>query len=270
VRFDTGKPVWIYTKGLSVSTFHAQFIHAKDSRLMRNVTKFLITSTGIAVCCFGGANRAQAFNFTEPANMDAGQTLSAATVIPGTGGTSNQINGNISSQSDVDLFKFVLGAAGMTTFNATPDATPNSPQLNINMYLFNAAGNVISNFLEPKDFDFMKFSMKLDAGTYFLGIGSDDMDVMGINPNKKGDTEHFIAGNDSGISDPNGVLTKFVLQNGNGKGESFGKFNIKIDTANSTAVPTPALLPGLIALGAGVLRKRKAQSEAVSEELAQA
>ena len=27
-----------------------------------------------------------------------------------------------------------------------------------------------------------------------------------------------------------------------------------------TAVPTPALLPGLIALGAGVLRKRKAEA----------
>jgi hypothetical protein len=196
-------------------------------------------------------------------------------VIPGTGGTSSQINGNISAQDDLDLFKFVLDVAGVATFNATPDATKNSPQLNINMYLFNAAGNVISNFLEPKDFDFMKFSMKLDAGSYFLGIGSDDMDVMGINPNKKGDTEHFIAGNDSGISDANGVLTKFVLQNGNGKGESSGKYNIKIDTvANSTAggptaaVPTPALLPGLIALGAGVLRKRKASAEALSGELA--
>jgi hypothetical protein len=259
---------------------------------MRNVTQFLITSTSIAVCCLGGANRAQAFNFTEPANMDAGQTLSTAMVTSGTGGTSSQINGNISAQNDVDLFKFVLDVAGVATFNATPDATKNSPQLNINMYLFNAAGNVISNFLEPKEFDFMKFSMKLDAGSYFLGIGSDDMDVMGINPNKKGDTEHFIAGNDSGISDANGVLTKFVLQNGNGKGESSGKYNIKIDTvANSTAggpiaggptaggptaggptaaIPTPALLPGLIALGAGVLRKRKASAEALLGELAKA
>jgi hypothetical protein len=256
-------------------------------QFMHNVTKkFLIASTSITVCCLGGVSRAQAFNFTEPTNMDAGQTLSTAMVIPGTGGTSSQINGNISSQTDVDLFKFVLDVAGVATFNATPDATKNSPQLNINMYLFNAAGNVISNFLEPKDFDFMKFSMKLDAGSYFLGIGSDDMDVLGINPDKKGDTEHFIAGNDSGISDPKGVLTKFVLQNGNGQGESFGKFNIKIDTvANSTtgqpttggpatggptAVPTPALLPGLIALGAGMLRKRKASAAEISGELAQA
>jgi hypothetical protein len=259
---------------------------------MRNVTKFLITSTSITVCCLGGVNRAQAFNFTEPANMDAGQTLSTAMVLPGTGGTSSQINGNISSQSDVDLFKFVLDIAGVATFNATPDATKNSPQLNINMYLFNDKGNVISDFKEPKDFDFMSFSMKLDAGSYFFGIGSDDMDVMGINPNKKNDTEHFIAGNDSGISDFDGVLTKFVLQNGNGKGESSGKYNIKIDTvANSAtggpstggpttggpkaggptaAVPTPALLPGLIALGAGVLRKRKASTGALSGVLADA
>ena len=31
-------------------------------------------------------------------------------------------------------------------------------------------------------------------------------------------------------------------------------------TINTTAVPTPALLPGLLALGAGVIRKRKAQA----------
>jgi hypothetical protein len=48
-----------------------------------------------------------------------------------------------------------------------------------------------------------------------------------------------------------------------GAGESFGKYSIKIDTvANSTAVPTPALLPGLIAFGAGVVRKRKGQAGA--------
>jgi hypothetical protein len=85
---------------------------------MRNVTKFLIMSTGITVCCLGGANRAQAFNFTEPANMDAGQTLADATVISGTAGTSSQINGNISSNRDVDLYKFVLSVAGVTTFDS--------------------------------------------------------------------------------------------------------------------------------------------------------
>ncbi|MBW4578090.1 MAG: PTPA-CTERM sorting domain-containing protein [Tildeniella nuda ZEHNDER 1965/U140] len=33
-----------------------------------------------------------------------------------------------------------------------------------------------------------------------------------------------------------------------------------------TAIPTPALLPGLIGLGLGILRQRKAQAAAVSEE----
>jgi hypothetical protein len=44
--------------------------------------------------------------------MDAGQTLADATVISGTAGTSSQINGNISSNRDVDLYKFVLSVAG--------------------------------------------------------------------------------------------------------------------------------------------------------------
>jgi hypothetical protein len=266
VRFDTGKPVWIYTKGLPVSTFHAQFIHAKDSRLMRNVTKFLITSTSIAVCCLGASSQAQAFNFTEKA--DAGAGMQDAAMIDGNAGLSSQINGNISSNKDIDMFKFVLDVAGVTTFNATPDAGKNTPQLNINMYLLNEIGNVISNFKEDRDLDPQSFSMKLNPGKYFLGIGSDDMDVLDAKGN-------LIAGNDTGVIDPKGIFGRFKLQNGDAKtgeiGESFGKFNIKIDTvANSTAVPTPALLPGLIAFGAGVLRKRKAQSEAVSEDLAQA
>jgi hypothetical protein len=264
-----GEPVLIYTKGSPVSTFHAQIIHAKDSQLMRNVTKFLITSTSIAVCCLGAASQAQAFNFTETADTGDGQLLKDVAVIGGTGGLSSQINGNISSNKDIDMFQFVLDVAGVVTFNATPDAGKNTPQLNINMYLLNEfekkVGNVISNFKEDRDADPMSFSMKLNPGKYFLGIGSDDMDVL----NAKGD---LIAGNDAGVIDPKGIFGRFKLQNGDAKtgeiGESFGKYNIKIDTvANAAAVPTPALLPGLMALGAGVLRKRKAG--VMSEELAE-
>ncbi|MCY7324247.1 MAG: PTPA-CTERM sorting domain-containing protein, partial [Phormidesmis sp. CAN_BIN36] len=39
-------------------------------------------------------------------------------------------------------------------------------------------------------------------------------------------------------------------------------------TSDTTSIPTPALLPGLIGLGLGVLRKRKAQAQAVLEEKA--
>lgn len=37
-------------------------------------------------------------------------------------------------------------------------------------------------------------------------------------------------------------------------------------TTNSTPIPTPALLPGLIAMGVGVLRKRKAEAAKVADE----
>jgi hypothetical protein len=36
--------------------------------------------------------------------------------------------------------------------------------------------------------------------------------------------------------------------------------NVGFKTDNTTAVPTPALLPGLIGLGMGVLRKRKREA----------
>ncbi len=43
-----------------------------------------------------------------------------------------------------------------------------------------------------------------------------------------------------------------VLQNG-----------VCVTTGNTTGVPTPALLPGLIGLGVGLLRKRKAKEAEV-------
>lgn len=54
----------------------------------------------------------------------------------------------------------------------------------------------------------------------------------------------------------------FVTNGGSGNNSDY----IGIDTFSYTAVPTPALLPGLIGIGIGVLRKRKEDSILTSED----
>ena len=99
----------------------------------------------------------------------------------------------------------------------------------------------------------------------------------------------FISGiNTTGFAPANAVsfdLTKFVFNNMTKAGDFFGvirkgtdfsdaigQFTTQtLDGATSysmtvTAVPTPALLPGLIGLGMGMLRKRKKEMAAVSAE----
>jgi uncharacterized protein (TIGR03382 family) len=221
-----------------------------------SLTRACLIATTIGLGYFGTVQPATAFTFDE--TTDAGIGMSDATAIGEAGGVSNVIRGNIDSNRDIDVFKFDL-PGGMTTFNGTPDTTPNSDQLNINFYLLNAAGNVISDFLEPVDEDFMSFSLDIAAGTYFLGIGSDDMDVFGV---RQDGTEDFIAGNDIGVLDAQGVFRSFRLLNGtdadgNAIGESRGRYTITIDNANATDIPTPALFPGLVLLGARLWRRRR-------------
>ncbi|MGI0491150.1 hypothetical protein ACN4EG_05005 [Alkalinema pantanalense CENA528] len=191
---------------------------------MRKFTQFLAISKSYIACSLGAVNRANAVTFTEPADMDAGNTLTTAATIAGTTGTSSVINGHIDTSQYPDLFKFVIDVAGMTTFDANP--TQDSG-LNINLFLFNAMGNPMSPFAEPTDSNSMAFMLDLAAGTYFLGIGSDDLDAFDRN-------NHQIAGNDTPTIDPQGVLDHWTP----GFKESEGKYTIALTTIPKATDPT--------------------------------
>jgi hypothetical protein len=215
-----------------------KLIDVKDDYLMKNFVKFLLATTGLAVCWLTVDPRANAFTFDEQG--DAGRLMDTALDA----GKADQINGEVGVQRDVDLFKILTGAAGKTTFDGNPIAAANGSQLNINLFLFNDQGNPLFS-LEPMASDSMKFDFDTLANTvYYLGIGSDDLDALD-------NMGQRIAGNDSGIDRANGVLAGWSEGN-----ESIGKYNIKLSTVPIDAVPTPALLPGLIALGAKALRKK--------------
>jgi hypothetical protein len=220
-----------------------KLIDVKDDYLMKNFVKFLLATTGLAVCWLTVAPRANAFTFEEQG--DAGRLMDTALDA----GNADQINGEVGVQRDVDLFKILTGEAGTTTFDGNPIAAANGSQLNINLFLFNDQGNPLVS-LEPMASDSMKFDFDTLANTvYYLGIGSDDLDALD-------NMGQRIAGNDSGIDRANGVLAGWSEGN-----ESIGKYNIKLSTVPIDAVPTPALLPGLMALGAKALRKKN-QGEA--------
>lgn len=76
--------------------------------------------------------------------------------------------------------------------------------------------------------------------------------------------------NSGGIADLNNSIGSFfsiggALTNSLGSGDQYlfgfsgNLANLTVETAPITTIPTPALLPGLIGLGVGVVRKRKAK-----------
>jgi hypothetical protein len=214
---------------------------------MKNFVNLLLASTGLAVCLMGVAPRANAFTFDETA--DIGKLMGDAQDV----GNASEINGRVSFLDDIDLFKVRIDQDGMSTFDANPMALEDgSERLNINIFLFNAMGNPLAS-IEPRELDNMIINFNTVAGDYFLGIGSDDLDALDEKGNR-------IAGNDSGIDMADGILGGW--QTGS---ESIGKYNIKISTVPTDAVPTPALLPGLIALGAKAMRKKQQDEEVLSE-----
>jgi hypothetical protein len=202
---------------------------------MKSFTKFLMVS--MTVTSLLSAGRVNALTLTEEG--DALDSLDKAQSLMG---LVTEINGAVSEIGDIDLYKFVIDQTGNTTFDGMPAET--GPRLNINMFLFNDKGNPLFS-LEPMDSDGMKFDFATAAGIYFLGIGSDDLDALDAMGNR-------IAGNDSGIDNPNGVLAKWSAGN-----ESTGAYKITISTIPTNAVPAPMLLPALLGFGLKALRKKK-------------
>ncbi len=79
------------------------------------------------------------------------------------------------------------------------------------------------------------------------------------------------AGNNSaifiGVLSDNSDIAKLLLnvQDSQNSPQDFGINKVSFNTTGGTAIPTPALLPGLIGLGLGILRKRKTEATGSSE-----
>jgi hypothetical protein len=216
----------------------------------------LVAGTMIGTVCLslGTIGEAKAFTFSEP--PDAGPRLNNAADTTGFGavGPSSTIEGFIAAdnpnispdQNKADLFKILIDADGTFTA-ATEGRDPNRgdrepyPIEDPVLYLFDSTGALIT-FDDDSGPDYQDFITQfLTAGNYYLGI------------TKYGHSPTY---------DSNNVLT--------GWSGDFGEFS-ESDTENrsayrinlthtAAAVPTPALLPGLVGLGLSVWRKRKEES----------
>jgi hypothetical protein len=204
---------------------------------MKSFTKFLMASMTVTLLLNAGRVNALIFTEGEDASDDFNTVLGKNGI-----GSATEINGVVSAFGDIDLYKFVIDQTGNTTFDGMP--AKDGPQLNINMFLFNDKGNPLFS-VEPVATNEMKFDFVTKAGIYFLGIGSDDLDAFDAMGNP-------IAGNDSGVTNGNGVLSKWSAGN-----ETTGAYRITISTVPTNAVPTPVLLPALLGFGLKALRKKK-------------
>jgi hypothetical protein len=222
---------------------------------MKIVAQLLIASTSLAIGLLS-ASSAQALEFTEP-GTDVGELLRDAADA----GTADLIRGSIDTRKvnegtgikdifDVDLFKITIAMAGRSTFVADPVVVEGVAPLDINLFLFNSKGNPLAS-IEPVTSDSMTIEYETLPGDYYLGIGSDDSDALGFDPN--GNLRR-IAGNDSGVEFADGILAGWARG-----AEKTGGYTIKISTV-PTAVPTPALLPGLVGLGLKLMRRRQREN----------
>ena len=144
------------------------------------------------------------------------------------GSNVNVIQGSIVPNNDADLFSFIWAGGDFTaTVGSSFDPI---------LSLFNSTGGLLAQ--NDDFFGFQSFiSLNgLAQGQYLLGMAS--------YPNFAADGPTF---NTVGI------------------GSSGGSYSITLNQP-TTAIPTPALLPGLIGLGVAALRKRKAEAAEQANE----
>jgi hypothetical protein len=171
----------------------------------------------------------------------SGTDVSSVTNFSGSGDTTFTLNFDKSALAIVDKSGIFAGPTGLTgTPNvATLDLTESSP----GAFTFGAKTSFITGLIQGG----VSVVLDLDGGSLF-GIINNSTDY-GFSGRLSGLLRD--AGGGNAIA--NGTLSSFIIGTGSGANQS----SIRV---NTTAIPTPAILPGLLGLGMGVLRKRKTQS----------
>ncbi len=197
---------------------------------------------------------AKAFTFAEP--PDSGPVLinAADTTALGAVGPSSTIDGFIAAdnpnvspdRNKADLFKILIDVDG--TFTAATEGRSGSvrnPLIPIEdpyIYLFDSTGLLITSDDDsgPAFQDFI--TQFLTAGNYYLGI------------TKYGHAPTFDA--DNILTGWSGDFGEFSVSDT----ENRSAYRINLTHTPAVAVPTPALLPGLLGMGLSLWRKRKEEA----------
>jgi hypothetical protein len=217
---------------------------------VKTLTPFKLGFLGAVGLSLVTIGQAQAFSFNESSDAGFKPSNAADTTVYGAVGLSSTIEGLLPARDFVtgndknkaDLFKILIDSDGLFTA-LTEGRDPNSPKKAPNpildpiLYLFDSDGRYITSDDDSGPARQSKLTQLLAAGTYYLGITK-----YGLTPNY---TNGGVLKNWGGTIDAIGADSQV----------SAYRINLSHD---ATPVPTPAMLPGLVGMGLGLWRKRKA------------
>jgi hypothetical protein len=211
----------------------------------------LVAGTMIGTVCLslGTIGEAKAFTFSEPPDAGARLINAADTTSLGAVGPSSTIEGFIAAddpnvspdKNKADLFRilidtdgtFTAATEGRTGRNLTPIDDPY-------LYLFDKDGKLIAEDDDGGSPVLQSLITQfLTAGNYYLGIAK---------------YPHSPTFNNAGI------LTGWSGDFGYTPSDQDNRSAYRINLTHTAAVPTPALLPGLVGMGLSIWRKRKEEA----------
>jgi len=162
-------------------------------------------------------------------------STSGTTTFVNPGGSSTTIN---FSPLLLSGSEFTPGTLGTNASGLTVNGVANA---------FSATSNPLSNFLTGFRFKGVNAVLNLDAGIDLakgFSLRSNKASTFGELMGEIRSTSGSLLGTTSGV---------FVASSTNGNG--FYSY-----AGDAVAIPTPALLPGLVAMGIGIMRKRQAEA----------
>ncbi len=197
---------------------------------LSNVKKLSVIAAGATCLTLGALNPAQAMNLVTNGGFETGN-FSGWTQSGNLGFT-----GVDSTSANSGKFGAFLGSIGSKGFLSQALTTIVGQTYNLSYFLKNDGGN-------PNN-----FSVSVGSTTFSL-------------PNNY-PALPFLEYGASFVATATSTPLTFAFQ----QDPAYFRLDDVSVTSTSTAIPTPALLPGLIGLGFGVLRKRKAAAMSVKAE----
>jgi len=163
-----------------------------------------------------------------------------------TSGTTTFVNPG-GSPTTINFSPLLLGGSEFTP--GTLGTNPSGLTVNGVANTFSATSNALSNFLTGFQFKGVNAVLNLNAGTnlakgFFPSVNQAFTFGTDLTGEIRSTSGNLLLGTTSGL---------FAASSTNGKG-------LYSYTGNAVAIPTPALLPGLVAMGIGIMRKRKAEA----------
>jgi hypothetical protein len=175
-------------------------------------------------------------------------TAEAATLVQNGGGTVTGINGLTIGTSSYNVD---FNNANFTSLFGSTGTSP-QPTFWQNQTGAQDAANAINSFLTGQN----------QLGNIFLGNANSYLVAFNLIPPSKGNGPGTVAGIKGLSGNPwTSSFVDDVPQNGGGNQPVYAVFS----AVPPTAIPTPALLPGLIGMGLAAMRKKKQAAEVAQE-----